>query len=249
MPTDDDKLLLYDVGRAAANVGGGVPVEGLVHEADILALFDRCRSTFGAIRTLVWEDEPDFGQEAAVLARSVFTESLMLMELAAVDGAKRAALVIGWVLAGIDSFEGILREAAADGHDTSEELAMITNQRRIVEAYARKLGVRTRKWKVDEKALAEKHGRDDYLSFLMTHHFVHGSSVALSQRYSRDGNVSSVGGTAAATGWGLPSALFAASSVLHATRSVCAIFGWDEPPALDSLHERLEAADPSRASA
>jgi hypothetical protein len=41
----------------------------------------------------------------------------------------------------------------------------------------------------------------------------------------------------------LPSALNAAFALVCATRAVCTILGWEQPPELDDLHERIEAAD------
>jgi hypothetical protein len=113
-----------------------------------------------------------------------------------------------------------------------------------VEAYARERGAGTSRWRVDEKALADRHGRDDYLSFRITHHFVHGSTFATADRYSQEGDVYLVGGPAAVDPvWAKVAALQAASSVVYATRAVCTIFDWDVPAELDDLHERIEAAD------
>jgi hypothetical protein len=45
------------------------------HEVEIGALFDRCRSTFGAIRLLLAND---FVHEAVILTRPLLTDSLVL---------------------------------------------------------------------------------------------------------------------------------------------------------------------------
>jgi hypothetical protein len=241
---DATKRLVDEVADVAAKVGGGAVMERQVHEREIMALFDRCRSTFGAVRLLGKVEDPDFGQEAAVLARSLITESLMLMEIAAAEETERVELVVGWELATLDDLEGLWREGQARGHDVSAALEATASGKRQVEAYARARGAGTRRWRVDEKALADKHGREDYLSFRMMHHFVHGSTFATAQRYSQEGDVYFVGGPAAADPvWGKAAALQAASSVVYATRAVCTIFGWDQPAELDDLHERIEAAD------
>ena len=112
-------------------------------------------------------EKPDFGQEAVALARSLVTESLMLMELAAADETRRFELVVGWELSTLDQLEGLWHEAKARGHraDVADAaLEMAAEKKRAVEAYARSHGAGTRWWRVDEKALADKHGRADYLS-------------------------------------------------------------------------------------
>jgi len=243
MLDESTKRLVDEVAEAAAKVGGGAIVERPVHEREIMALFDRCRSIFGAVRLLAKLEEPDFGQEAALLARPLVTESLMLMELAAADEIQRVELVIGWELLTLDQLEGLWREAEARGHDVTEQLEATASRKRAAEAYARKRGAGTSRWRVDEKALADKHGREDYLSFRLMHHFVHGSTYAVAQRYSQEGDVYFVGGPAADRVWGKAAALQAASSIVYATRAVCTIFGWDQPAELDDLDERIEAAD------
>lgn len=178
-----------------------------------------------------------------MLARSVHTESLMLMELAGADETRRVELVVGWELATLDDLEGLWREAQARRHEVTSQLEASALRRRQVEAYARERGAGTRRWRVDEKALADEHGRDDCLSFRMMHHFVHGSTFAAAQRYSQQGDAYVVGGPAVDTGWGKAAALQAASSLVYATRAICTIFGWHQPAELDDLHERIEAAD------
>jgi hypothetical protein len=103
--------LVDEVAEVAGNVGGGAIVARLPHEREILALFDRCRSLFGAVRLLAKVEDPDYGQEAVILARPLITESLMLMELAAADETQRVELVVGWDLASLDDLEGLWREA------------------------------------------------------------------------------------------------------------------------------------------
>lgn len=74
MLDDDTKRLVDEVAEVAGNVGGGEIMERPVHEREIMALFDRCRSTFGAVRLLAKVEEWDFGQEATALAIPAFRE-------------------------------------------------------------------------------------------------------------------------------------------------------------------------------
>lgn len=235
------KRLADEVAEVAGNVGSGKTYEGPIHGRQILALFDRCRSTFGAVRLLAKQEQPDFGQEATALARSLISESLMLMELADADERRRVTLIVGWELASVYDLEGLLREAVARGHDVSFMLEPIPESKRRLEAYAREHGAGARKWRVDEKALADKFGREDYLMFRFMHHLVHGSAFALAQRYSQENGAFVIGGPAADPHWGNAAALLSASSVAHATRAVCKIFGWDPGADLDDLQERIDA--------
>ena len=233
--------LLTEIGELAGRFGHGA-VERPRHDLEALALFDRCRSTFGAIRLLL---EHDFAQEAVILGRPLFTESLMLAEFAAANETRRIELVIGWSLEGLGNLEGIVKEAAARGDDASEELQDIARQRDELKGYARRHGASTLHWKPDEKRLADAHGRgQEYIDFRLTHHFVHGSTMAVSHRYSKtDDETVAVGGPAAEVEtWSAPAGLFAAFSMLHASRAACRIFGWSEPPKLQALLQRLDEA-------
>jgi hypothetical protein len=232
--------LLDEVGEVAGRVGG--ELDAAPHELAIATLFDRCRSTFGAVRLLLTHD---FAHEAVMLGRSLFTESLMLAELAAANETRRAELVVGWWMASLADLEGIVREGEARGDDAPDELAGIAERRTKIERYAADRGVGTRHWKPDEKALAAAHGRAaEYIDFRLTHHFVHGSSMAAEQRQSKaDDNLVVVGGPGADVDtWGLPAGLSAATSLLHACRAACAIFGLSEPPELEPLLRRVDEA-------
>lgn len=233
----ETKELIGDVSELVGRLGGGSAKEHPRHFLEIFSIFDRCRGLFGAVRLLA---ESGFGHEALILTRPLFTESLMLMELAAAGDRDRISLVTGWSLASVDDLEGVMREAQSRGEDCSDQLAALPTLRASLEAYARRNGARVRRWRPDEKKLADKHrDGDGYLDFRMSHHFVHGSSFAGEQRHRTDGDVVFVGGPAADQGWAEPAALAAAESVLLAPRAACAIAGWDEPDDLKALLGRL----------
>jgi hypothetical protein len=236
----DMRQLLVEVGELAARFGHE-PTELPTHMAPVLGLFDRCRSTFGAVRLLL---EHGFAHEAVMLGRPLFTESLMLAELADANETRRVELVVGWWMRGLADVEGIVREGQARGDDATDDLAAIATRRAELEEYARRRDARTRQWRVDEKKLAETHGRAaEYLDFDLTHHFVHGTPMAVEQRMSKIAqDTLAVGGPAADFDtWGSPSGLFAAKSLLHACRAACGIFAWDEPAALEPLMQRLDS--------
>jgi hypothetical protein len=236
MLDDTTKTVLNDVAEAATRIGQ--PGRRKWHELEVLAIFDRCRSTLDAAHLLA---ENGFGQEALALTRDLFSASLMLTEIASVDEPKRVELVVGWWLAGADDLTGAMVQAHADEEATAMQTGMRSASRKI-EEYARSVGARPRRWRPDEKTLAIKHGRDGYLDFRIAHHFVHGSSFATAQRYAREGDVVLVGGLAAYAGWATPAVLFAASSLVHATSAVATILGWEQAAGLESLLERIESA-------
>jgi hypothetical protein len=232
------RSLLAATGALADRLGGGRVAEHPRHYLEILALFDRCRGMFGAVRLLA---DDRFAHEALILTRPLFTESLMLQELASVGEARRVELVTGWRLASLASLEGVLLEARSRGDDVTQELGVVATQRTALEAYARRHNAGTRQWRVDEKALANKHrGGDGYLDFRMAHHFVHGTSFASDQRYSARGDLTLVGGPAAESGWDKAAALSAAQSMLFAVRGICAVVGWAEPPEVQRLLAEVE---------
>src|SRR5262245_3311648 len=129
--------LLTKASECVAGLGGHEMV-GDPHDADVLALFDRCRSMLGAIRLLLWQD---FVHEAVLLGRPLFNDSLTLAELARVEYSRRAELVIGWKMASLADLEGVALHQQSRGDDATEELQWIAEQRAQVEEYARRLGV------------------------------------------------------------------------------------------------------------
>ena len=240
----EDLELLDEIGEAAGRIGVG-DADMARHELEVLALFDRCRSTFGAIR---WLLRGNFAHEAVTLGRSLFTESLMLAEVARADEPRRVELVVGWALEGLADFEGILKEGRARGDDTEGELKRVVAMRDRLEKYATGHGARVRRWKPDEKELSDAHGRGgEYLDFRMAHHFVHGSALAAQQRYSpRADGIVVIGGAAADTEtWGKPAGFLAGSSLIFAARAACTILREEPPGDLDALAARLEERRPN----
>jgi hypothetical protein len=231
------------VSTLVGSLGGGRYSKRARHEIDVVALFDRCRSMLGAIRLLLAHN---FVHEAVILGRPLFTDSLALAELASIDEKRRGDLVIGWELGSLDALEGILRDDESRGVDQSDGLAKVAERRSEVEAYARREGFRTRRWQPDDhaKALADKHGRgDEYSALLLTHLFVHGTTLATAQRYSQVAeDAVEIGGPAVELRvWANDAGLFAAVSTLYAARAICQILGWEEPPELETLLAECEA--------
>jgi hypothetical protein len=236
---DQTQQLVDEVVALAAQPGTGEVSEQPRHTLEMVALFDRCRGLFGAVRLLA---QQGFGQEALILTRPMFTESLMLLEVASADETRRVELAIGYALATFADLDGVWREAQARGEDTSKQIADGRRATAALERYARERKARTRQWRVNEKQLADKHvGGEGYLDFRMAHHFVHGSTFAAEQRHARRGDIVIVGGPAASQeDWARGAVLSGSQSMLFAVRGICGILGWREPPAVSALLARLD---------
>jgi len=236
---DAIKQLVADVVALSTQPGTDQVSEQPEHTLAMVALFDRCRGLYGAVRLLA---QHGFGQEALILTRPMYTEALMLLEFASADEKRRIELYVRYSLSAITDFEGTLLEAQARGDDVSTELAAAAKGREALERSARRHNVRTRRWKPDEKALAYKHvGGEGYLDFDLSHHFVHGTAFASAQRYAARGDVVMVGGPAAnQEDWARGALVSASQSMVFAVRGICAILGWPEPPAVPKLLERID---------
>jgi hypothetical protein len=232
--------LLVDVGSLAGGLGDGQVIERPRHDLEVMALFDRSRSTLGAVRLLLLNN---FVHEAVLLCRPLFTESLMLAELAGATSKRRAELVVGWMMSSLADLRGVLLEAKVRGEEVDEELAALETRSAAITRYADRHGVSTKAWRPNEKQLADKHGRgNEYGAFRLTHHFVHGSAMAVSQRYSKGaGDVAFIGGEAASlTIWADDTGLFASLSLLQACKAICEILEWPVPEQVSLLLKRVD---------
>jgi hypothetical protein len=244
MLDDDTRKLLHEVGDAAGAIGDDAPVERFYHEHEIGTLFDRCRGMFGALVLLV---DHGFVQEAAVFCRPMFVDSLALAEIAEADEQRRVSLIAGRQLDAIADIDGIFRELQARGDEVAKNLDHMAERRRKVEQYAYRRDASTRHWNPEDqvKALAEKHARgDEYASYRMTSHFVHGSAAITEHRSSVDEEDVARNGAPHLDVeiWERPTAHFGAYSLALASRAVCSIFGYEEPQDLGNLLARIEAS-------
>ena len=239
-PSADLNALLDDIGTAAHRVGGNA--ERPPHYHEVIVIYDRCRGLFKAVHTLVREE---LGEEALILTRPMFTESLMLMDIAAAEEPTRISQLARWSITSLNHLAGVMREGESRGRDETESLANIDARRAQIIDYASKAGVRLpRNWPPHEKQLADRHGRgEEYLDFCMHHHFVHGSSFATRQRSVRKGDLHVVGDPDARDpAWARNAALSASQSMLFAMQAVSRIFGWPGPRELAALNARVQGA-------
>ena len=236
--------LMVAVRKAAAALGDPDPVERPRHSLEMLGLVDRCKSLFAATHLLL---ERGFVHEAVILDRPLFTDSLFLAEYASVDEQRRVELVIGWSKASIASLESLFRDGAADAQTLAARRTQSAARHKELEEYARRHNARSKRWQPDEHAkdLAIKHGREDgFRTLVVVQQFVHGATSATAGRYSKVAeDTVEVGGPAVdLDSWAEAAGLFAADSMLHATRAACRIFDWQEPLELDDLFQQVERA-------
>ena len=130
--------------------------------------------------------------------------------------------------------------------DFSAVLGWIEKRRTEIETYARERGVGSKHWEPDRNAknLAIRHDRfTEHMDIRIANQFVHGSTFATSQRYSRDEEGAiMVGGPAVERElWAITAGCSAAQSALIASRSLCAILEIDEPDEMDRLFETLQS--------
>jgi hypothetical protein len=122
------KLLLALRGSATS-----AAVEIPTHHAFVLGMYWRSVRLFDATLLLLKAELPE---ENAIVARSLFEESLRLQQLAA-DEAERDALVLGWANGSITERLGLLSLAKFLGIDdnVSDRLAKLNDERGSLQAY------------------------------------------------------------------------------------------------------------------
>jgi hypothetical protein len=233
---------MREVADLVDRVGAGERTERIWHELEILALFDRCRSLHRAVLLLLSHD--GFVHEAVILGRPLFTDSLALAELAAVDDTRRGSLVVGWALNSEKHLQGYFLERRSRGDDVEDELRAGAERERQIRQYAADHGYSTEHWQPDDdaKRLALAHGRaDEYGAMLVTQMFLHGTTTVTSERYAQtDEGVYVVGGPAPTPKrWDRDAGLFASHSMLLGAQATCVLFGWVEPTGLDALLESV----------
>ncbi len=167
-----DKLLLALRGSATS-----VANETPTHLAFVLGMYWRSVRLFDATLLLLKSELPE---EAAIVARSLFEESLRLQQLAASD-ADRDSLILGWVNGSITERLGLLSLAKSLGIDNNVGSATKTlnEERRSLQVYQVRHDVkRLRKFGSEREVACRFDRRDDYWAYSLSHELVHGSDVA-----------------------------------------------------------------------
>src|SRR5215203_6706762 len=129
--------------RIEEKMAAAFPAEGIsVTAADAIALgiYSRCMSLFRSIVLLLSNNQPE---EALMLWRSLFTDSLRLRELAAVGKKDRIAIELGHYAYSLERTKQRIQQARRLGiaDDITGELAHIENQKRGTENYRKRVGI------------------------------------------------------------------------------------------------------------
>jgi hypothetical protein len=209
-------------------------------DAKILVMYGRIRSLLQAVNILL---ERNFPEEAVILGRELFTDSLQLAELAAQDSPGRAALVLGMANSELTEWENMEREATSLDAEHQTPPAMteeIARRRKNIKDAMERFGVERLRGFPHEKQLARDHNRqDDLMDFQLAHRLVHRADMAQGLRTRKVGDAMGVYLANADPEWKAGVAAFAAQSCLHAFRAAGSIFGWTNPGP-DEASEQLE---------
>lgn len=206
-----------------------------------LGMYWRCVSLFRSVLILLDNDQPE---EALILARSLFAESLRLMELEDA-GTEREAILLGYYVQSLERSKALFgQEAERLGltDDISDVLANVEKQRRGLDDYRRRKGIgRLGRFSTEKNAATKLNRKEDLWTFLLSHGMVHGEDAAQLFRRRKVGSDL----MAFCSHTNDPDVLaevgaFAARSVSHALYAAASIFGWEVSSELQKLTEDLE---------
>lgn len=224
-------------------LSSGPAEEISVAPADAIALnmYFRCISLFRSITLLLNNNQ---GEEALMLWRALFTDSLRMMELEAAGKKDRIAYELGHYANSRKRTKHLLQRAKRLGvtDDVTSALAHIENQKRNVENYGKRLGIEKLKRFSSEENLINKLNLEvDLWTFLHSHGFVHGEDIALGQRRReiQPGVLAFFSHTVdpdflASVG------LVAAQAILDTHEAAGKMFSWQISPEVQELIENLE---------
>ncbi len=232
---EESVRLLREVSHVLA---GEVPrsvIELPAHDAYVLTMYSRARSMYEGVVVLIEHGLP---REGFILARSLFTESPRLMELASMD-TRRAALTLRWAEDSISHTRRLFQIAHELGweHAIDQANARLDEQVCKIRRYRDRHNTGPSQHFDGDETLAQRHNRlHDYWSFLFAHQVTHGNESDHLHRVHRV-DADTIGIFMKNIDPDLVEAVagFAMKSALLAHRSACAIFGWAMPATLDHL--------------
>jgi len=218
------------------HVNDNLSVRG--HDAAVVGLFSRARTLLDAGRVLI---EAHHAEEAMMLGRALYTESLWLMKLDAA-GDERARYSLKWSMGSLQSGVKLVKTGLKQGGFTedqaNEALGYITAEQEAIQAYQRKHNIGSLKSFPDEETLAAELGRlRDLQPFLFGHHMVHGSEVSHVWRRELDPETGHyrVAWESHDEAVDAAVAAFLGRSALYSNQATCHIVGWPEPATFDEL--------------
>jgi len=145
----------------------------------VLGMFWRAVRLYEATLRLL---ESHLPEEGAILARSLFEESLRLRQLAD-DKENRGSPILGWANHSISEQVGLIRDAESLGLEPNAQLILtvLEQNRTKLRSYARRNGISKLVTFLSVKDAAKRYGRkDDYWTYAWSHESVHGSDSAWS---------------------------------------------------------------------
>jgi hypothetical protein len=221
-----------------------VPAEEIsVAKADVIALnmYFRCISLFRSITLLLNNNQ---GEEALMLWRALFTDSLRMRELAAAGKKDRIAYELRHYANSLERTKQRLQQAKRLGvtDDVTSALAHIENQKRNVENYRKRLGIEKLKRFSSEENLINKLNLEvDLWTFLHSHGFVHGEDIALGhRRHKIQPGVLAFFSHTVDPDFLAGVGLAAAQAILDTHEAARKMFGWQISPELQELIENFE---------
>ncbi|GJL55068.1 MAG: hypothetical protein NPIRA02_22000 [Nitrospirales bacterium] len=194
----------------------------------VLLKFSRALGLFEGITLLL---KNKISEEGMILARSLYIESLHLLELAASKDQK-AAKLLGWENQSISTDRKLILEASNLGLEKNvrETLEMLENRREKLQRFARDIGIqRLGTFSSEKDASVRFRNLNSYWTYLLSHQMVYGTTGAHAYRVKKsDENtflihfhnddpqiIGEIGG-------------FSAESVLLSCNAARQIFGWKE---------------------
>jgi hypothetical protein len=212
-------------------------------DGQILVMYSRVRSLLEGVRVLLDARLPE---EAIILGRELFTDSLHLMELAH-RGDDRAALLLGMANRALTQIDNMEQQALALGMRSAEQveavLEQVKHQRKRIEDYRQRNSLGQFAKFPHEKQLATTLGRlGEYMDFELANLYVHEPVMAQSGRTIKAGDVVGIHLHNPDDEALVVAAAFAMVSVLHAHKAVASVLGWTEisPDEIDSLLAEVE---------
>ena len=234
--------LLQLLGRVSAQVLAIVPkgtIEKPKADQHIFAMLVRCMSLFNGIVILLEQDQ---AEEALILARSLFEDSLRLAQLADADD-EREGYMLWWANDSLKRQIGLFREAVRAGltENTDKSIRQLQEQQDGIRQYTKRNGIHMKKFLSDFDAAVKFDRKQAFWIYRVSDQMVHGSDTAHMFRrrnisddhigvHLKCPNLSTI----------ISAGLNSAESLLHAAQATAKIFSWGVGDALDILYRETE---------
>ena len=234
MPPQDLSSIWTEVQANARKLLGEIkgdvlnrPVKMPTSHAFIFGMFWRSVRLYEGTLVLLEDQLPE---EAAILGRSLFEESLRLRQLGA-DESKRDALILAWADASIREKVGLIKTAESIGiePDGRAILEKLGQDRSNLWSHAQRLKVAKYIPFLQPKVAAIRFGRkEDFWTYSWSHESVHGSDAAWLFARKKIGENLALFAKTSSPGLRASFAAFAAESVMDVAEATASIFQWKE---------------------